>query len=83
MIDRTAALKLAARRVGRLLNLAGPCTAAGLIGFSQREMKRRDVVPLIDGQRTEEVCTLGKPFWFQRRVWFEIGDAIERNELGG
>ena len=46
-------------------------------------MKRRDVVPLIGGQRTEEVCTAGKPFWFQRRVWFEIGGAIERDELGG
>ena len=74
---------LARRRVSRLLNLAGPSGAAGFIGFSQREMKRRDVVPLIGGQRTEEVCTAGKPFWFQRRVWFEIGGAIERDELGG
>jgi hypothetical protein len=81
MIDRTAALKLAVRRVGRLLNLDDPSGAAGCIGFNRREMKRRDVVALIGGQPTEEVCTAGQPFWFQRRVWFEIGVAIERDEI--
>jgi hypothetical protein len=44
-------------------------------------MGRRDVVAILHDQRTKEVCTAGQPFWFQRRIWFEIGGAIELEEL--
>ena len=76
-VDRVTAFKLAVRNVGRLMNING----GGFIGFTKHETKRRDVASLIGGQPTEEVCTEGKPFWFQARIWFEVGDAITKAEL--
>src|SRR5262249_14684269 len=83
MLDRTAALCVAARNVGRLAHLTNNGTNHGraYIGFTERELKRRDVAPLIvDSQVIEEVCTEGKPFWFQARIWFEIGEEISATE---
>lgn len=76
-VDRVTALKLAVRNVGRLIN----CNGGGFIGFTKREIKRRDVASLIGGQPTEEVCTAGQSFWFQARIWFEVGDVITKAEL--
>jgi hypothetical protein len=77
-IDRLTALKLAARNVGRLVNVR---PQGSFIGFTKRELRRRDVVALIDGQQTEEVCTAGQHFWFQKRTWFEIGDEVTKAEF--
>jgi hypothetical protein len=77
-LDRTAALDLAVRNIGRLINLSDRKVA--LIGFTKRELKRRDVAPLLYGQQIEEVCTAGQPFWFQRRIWFEISDQLDETE---
>jgi hypothetical protein len=76
-VDRATAFQLATRNVGRLVNQP---PNGGFIGFTKRDMKRRDVVALIDGQETQDVCTIGLPFWFQARIWFLIGDEITETE---
>jgi hypothetical protein len=78
-VDRATAFTLAARDIGKLLNL--PDHGVALIGFTERELKRRDVAPLINGQQLGEVCTAGEPYWFQARIWFEIGAVISKSEL--
>jgi hypothetical protein len=65
-------------RLGRLINLCDWRHA--YIGFTKRELKRRDVARLISGQRTREVCTEGASLWFQARIWFEIDDEIGEAE---
>ena len=53
--------------------------AVGLrqIGFTRRELKRRDVTDLIAGQDTQEICTEGQSRSFQVRSWFLLqGGAI-------
>lgn len=43
-----------------------------MIGFTQRELKRRDVRPLVEGQPTFELGC-GSNFWMaQYRTWFKI-----------
>jgi hypothetical protein len=76
LIDRTVALELATRGIGRLMNLTHHSGTDGFIGFTLREMKRRDVASLIAEQQINEICTMGKPLWFQSRVWFCIGDEF-------
>ena len=73
-IDRAAALKLAARKVGRLMDFdempigrVTPC-----IGFLDREMTRREVVALIGERQRWRTCFMGAPMWVQRRHWYAI-----------
>jgi hypothetical protein len=83
-LDRATAINVAIRDIGRLINFSDRGVA--LIGFTQRELKRRDVVSLVAEQEIQDVCTAGQPFWFQARIWFEIGDPIgtaEWREISG
>ena len=69
MVDHAAALNVVRRNVGRVVDIDDQGT---FIGFTNRELNRRDVACLIDGQQIQEACTEGQPFWFQLRIWFKI-----------
>ena len=61
------------------IRLLRALVAVGLrqIGFTRRELKRRDVTDLIAGQDTQEICTEGQSRSFQVRSWFLLkGGAI-------
>jgi hypothetical protein len=43
------------------------------IGFTDRELGRRDVGQVLKGQKALQLCTGGPaPFWVHRRRWFPV-----------
>jgi hypothetical protein len=66
-LNRKAAIALATKSVGKLCNAEG---VGGMIGFTRRDLKRRNVADLIAGQDTQEICTEGQSMSFQVRSWY-------------